>query len=386
MRKTYLYYHGGSANHGCEAIVRSTAKLLGGAIHLATTGIESDRAYGLEKVVSLLEDTYVPAKKPSPKWLASALHHKLTHTDYLHVKYARNAFFSQIKQGDICLSIGGDNYCYAGQDILSYYNRAIHKKGAKTVLWGCSVEPELLHQPQIARDLGQYDLIVARETISYAALKQVNPRTILSPDPAFFLDREELPLPEGFLPGNTVGINVSPLIMKSEQQSGITLESYRQLMEYILQQTDMHIALIPHVVEPGNDDREPLRQLYDHFAATGRIVMIEDHNACRLKGYIARCRFFVGARTHSTIAAYSSGVPTLVVGYSVKARGIAKDLFGTEENYVLPVQAIRQADTLTSAFRWLLENEHQVRDHLHRILPAYTETMNAAILAVRSLR
>ena len=23
-----LYYHGGSANHGCEAIVRSTAKIL----------------------------------------------------------------------------------------------------------------------------------------------------------------------------------------------------------------------------------------------------------------------------------------------------------------------------------------------------------------------
>ena len=49
---------------------------------------------------------------------------------------------------------------------------------------------------------------------------------------------------------------------------------------------------------------------------------------------------FIGARTHATIAAYSSCVPTLVVGYSIKARGIAKDLFGTDEGYVLPVQAL----------------------------------------------
>ena len=31
-----LYYHGGSANHGCEAIVRSTAKILNVPIRLFT--------------------------------------------------------------------------------------------------------------------------------------------------------------------------------------------------------------------------------------------------------------------------------------------------------------------------------------------------------------
>ncbi len=52
-------------------------------------------------------------------------------------------------------------------------------------------------------------------------------------------------------------------------------------------------------------------------------------------------------RTHATIAAYSTGVPTLVVGYSVKARGIARDLFGTEDGYVLPVQQLKESDELT---------------------------------------
>lgn len=380
-----LYYHKGSSNHGCEAIVRSTNKLLQSDLTLFTADITSDRKYGLENLVVLSEDSYFPVRKPSLKWFLSAVHHKMTHTDYLHIKYAHNTFFSQVNPGDVCLSIGGDNYCYTGQDILGYYNRILHQKGAKTVLWGCSVEPELLNKAEIAKDIGRYDLIVARETLSYDALKKVNSHTILAPDPAFFLDRAELPLPDGFLPGNTVGINVSPLIMKSESQKGITFESYRRLIAHILSDTNMNIALIPHVVEPGNDDREPLQALFNAFSDSGRIVIIGDHNAEELKGYIARCRFFVGARTHATIAAYSSGVPTLVVGYSVKAKGIARDLFGTESHYVLPVQAIEDPEMLVQAFDWVSAREEDIKSHLRCMLPTYKAGMESAVNAVRSL-
>ncbi len=36
------------------------------------------------------------------------------------------------------------------------------------------------------------------------------------------------------------------------------------------------------------------------------------------------------------------GIPTLVVGYSVKARGITRDLFGDEEQYSLSVQRLKK--------------------------------------------
>ena len=101
--------------------------------------------------------------------------------------------------------------------------------------------------------------------------------------------------------------------------------------------------------------------------------MITNGNAAQLKGYIARCRFFIGARTHATIAAYSTCVPTLVVGYSVKSRGIAIDLFGTEENYVLPVQNLKQENEFCNAFDWLTKNEKIIRTHLETIMPAYRE-------------
>lgn len=100
-------------------------------------------------------------------------------------------------------------------------------------------------------------------------------------------------------------------------------------------------------------------------------TVIEDGSCEELKGYIARCRMFIGARTHATIAAYSSLVPTLAVGYSVKAKGIAKDLFGSYENYVIPVQQLQEKEDLIGAFEWLKDYEEEIRQDLRRVMPEY---------------
>lgn len=60
-------------------------------------------------------------------------------------------------------------------------------------------------------------------------------------------------------------------------------------------------------------------------------------------------------------------MPTLVLGYSVKSRGIARDLFGNEENYVLPVQSLQEPDELTKHFRWLVGHEKEIKDHLEKL-------------------
>ena len=110
---------------------------------------------------------------------------------------------------------------------------------------------------------------------------------------------------------------------------------------------------------------EVLPEYYKEYEKTGRVVFFEDHNCMELKGIISKCRFFVGARTHSTIAAYSMGLPTLVVGYSVKARGIARDLFGSEEGYVLPVQKLTR-DKLISAFKNIMIKEKEIQKKLKK--------------------
>ena len=163
------------------------------------------------------------------------------------------------------------------------------------------------------------------------------------------------------------------MIQDNESCKGITMENYRDMIRFIIDHTNMHIALIPHVVWMQNDDRGSIHELYETFKETGRVVEIGDGTCEELKGYISRCRLFVGARTHATIAAYSSFVPTLVVGYSVKARGIARDLFGTEENYVIPVQSLNRPENLTNGFKWLLGQEDAIRAHLKAVMPEYLD-------------
>ena len=382
MKRVSFYYHGGSANHGCEAIVRASAKILNMPATLWSTMPDSDLAYGLNDLADIHEDK--KQDLTGMKLLRFKVHHKLTGSDYLYTRFAHESFFSAIQSGDTYLSIGGDNYCYAGKDILGHYNQIIHEKGGKTVFWGCSFEPSEM-DAATAKDIARYDLITARESISYETLKAVNPNTILVADPAFVLDCVELPLPEGWKEGNTIGINASPLIMQCAKDDNVAYEAYSRLIERILDTTDAAVALIPHVAIENNDDRIPLCSLYEKFASTGRVVLVEDHNCCELKGYISRCRMFIGARTHATIAAYSTCVPTLVLGYSVKSKGIARDIFGTEEHYVLPVQELRDPDELANGFDWLSANETTVRDHLIQTMPEYKARALLARDAVEEL-
>lgn len=368
-----LYGHTGSKNHGCEALARSTAAMFSNNIRLFSYSVAQDNMYGLNDLFPIETNIDAPACKPSVRYYLAGIELKTKGTRRLESLFRFQDLLSKVKKGDIYLSIGGDNYCYEGIETLIGQNYWLHKKGAKTVLWGCSVEPELIAQPEIAKDLARYDLITARETISYEALKKVNNNTILVSDPAFTLPRQDLQLPKGWKKGNMIGINVSPLIMRSAEDGNLVIETYATLMQYILEHTSYGIALIPHVIWEDNNDLEPLKLLYERFKNSNRVVLIGDHNCMELKGYIARCRFFVGARTHATIAAYSNYVPTLVLGYSVKSRGIARDLFGEEKNYVLPVQKIKKKEELMEAFRWLERHEDEIRLHLQKIMPDYIQ-------------
>ena len=116
-----------------------------------------------------------------------------------------------------------------------------------------------------------------------------------------------------------------------------------------------------------------------------RVVLLDDMGCTDIKGYIARCKFVITARTHASIAAYSTCVPTLVLGYSVKSKGIARDLFGTEEGYVVPVQNLMSDDELVQRFLWLADHERQIIDKLRTILPAYTGRISAGAELIKQL-
>ena len=379
-----LYGNGSAGNHGCEAIHRGTMALLGREHNyiIQSPLPEEDLRYALGELAQIRPA--VSAVKKDLRFLWAYLKLKTTgvYTDMDGQGY-RSGIRQAARDAKIALSVGGDNYCYPGTEIYGWLNREYHRNGMKTVLWGCSVEPDRV--PEIAEDLARYDLIVARESISFGALSRVNHNTVLAPDPAFFMEPKVCALDPRMEEGNVIGINISPMIVSNEGKAGMAYENYKNLIAHILEHTDSYIALIPHVVWQSNDDRTVLNRLYEEFGRDERLILVEDHSAPELKYIISKCRMFVGARTHATIAAYSSSVPTLVVGYSVKARGIARDLFGTEEGYVLPVQQLSEPNELTNAFARLFAREEADRAHLKQMLPGYLERSREAVRKLTAL-
>jgi len=96
----------------------------------------------------------------------------------------------------------------------------------------------------------------------------------------------------------------------------------------------------------------------NHHAS--KISLLENqYDSAQIKYIIGNCKYFIGARTHSTIAALSSSIPTLSLAYSIKARGINKDLFGHEE-YVLDISNTT-SKTLMAGFLKIVNEEIEIK-------------------------
>ena len=376
--KIFMFGQGDYLNRGCEAIIRSTIGILNRVgedldITIASKNYNTDKKYKVKKVNKII--SHVKLKKYSIDWFVYIILNKVFKKKVdSHMWTERNAI-KECLINDISLSIGGDNYCYGKPFGFFGFDKGVKKHDKPLVFWGCSIA-EKIDDYELIEDLSRFDLITARESITYNALIEagIDKNTKLYPDPAFTLEKEEVKLEINIENGHFIGINVSPLIQNMENESNITYKNYRSLIKYIINNTYMSVLLIPHVFCKTSYDLNPLTQLYSEFRLTGRVFLIDiEYNCMQLKHIISKCRFFIAARTHASIAAYSTCVPTLVVGYSVKARGIARDIFGIEEGYLLPVQQLKDENQLTKAFIDIMEKEDEIKTHLGNFMPSYIE-------------
>lgn len=374
-----MFAHGGSTNRGCEAIVRSSTtiikeKINDSRVYLASYRPETDTI--INNLDGIYDGSNSPIKKFSFDWAVSSLKVKLFRDESYAYGKIHQKVIKLIKNKDVCLSIGGDNYCYGEQPGWYEVNKRVKAQGKNLVLWGCSIGEEDMSSRKL-EDLMLFDLILARESLTYKMLLRKGLKNVrLCADPAFTMEKEELELPAGWQEENTVGLNFSPLVMNRNKQSK---SSVRELIEHILSTTSMTIALTPHVIDQGNNDHEILNEYYMEFESSGRVILLPDHlNAIQYKGYIARMRFFIGARTHATIAAYSNCVPTIVLGYSVKSKGIALDLFG-EEKLVLNLNEISNSKKLITAFNEMVNEEKELKNKLQETIPKIKEMSYKAV-------
>ena len=187
-----LYPHGGSGNHGCEAIVRTTSNILNKAVNedsilLASYNKKQDIYYGIDTI-----DEYIEFSQPSTYSISNIIgkfHNDIFKKFSIRNKIATKNIIKKINKLTLCISIGGDIYSYKG--VIPYNTLAINKiarqKARCLILWGCSIGRECLND-YIIDDLKSYDLIIVRESMTYDNLIQINPNTKLYPDPAFILE------------------------------------------------------------------------------------------------------------------------------------------------------------------------------------------------------
>lgn len=367
--KYFLFNHVGSFNHGCEAIVRGTVNIISNADENAEFVLSSGAPETDSGILEVEKRTFATRPLTSFEKLVSAFNVKVRHSEEYALSKMYSEITAQAKDCDICLSIGGDTYCYGDNHGVQVLTRDLKKSGKKVVLWGASIGEEDLDDEKL-KSLKDFDAIFARESLTYDLLKNknANENIFLNPDPAFCMERDDVEKIEGFTKENTLGLNVSPLVEGYNPEiTKVTVD----FIKYILENTTLKILLVPHVIEKGNDDYEYMLKFYEQFRNSGRVeILPPDLNAKQYKGYIANTRFFIGARTHATIAAYSSGVPTAVLGYSVKSRGLAKDLFG-EERFVLNSRNLTDAKPVIDIFNSLVESEQEVKSILMKKIPLY---------------
>ena len=129
-----------------------------------------------------------------------------------------------------------------------------------------------------------------------------------------------------------VGINVSGLLMHGgytrDNMFGLTMD-YGAMMRGIVSRFADHpdgceIHLVAHVISwtPGalEDDYQACVDLAAEFP--GVVVAPRFTTPSEAKSYIAGMDFFMGARMHACIAAFSTGVPVVPMAYSRKFAGL----------------------------------------------------------------
>lgn len=283
------------------------------------------------------------------------------------------------------LSIGGDTYCYAPQEHMTVINNRLADAGRPIVLWGCSVDPERL-EGGCLRDLKRYDLIVARESITEDAMRGAGLNVVRWCDPAFTMGLEELPLPQGWREGKTIGLNVSPLVLNCAKDKNAALDAFAALVRHILDTSDDAVALIPHVTWAHDNDLDALHAIKARFADEERVFILPGTlNALQYKGYVKRlARLGDGANpcVYRGIFDLRADAGHRLFG---QGAGLARDLFGNEDGHLIPAQELSGERELIAAYDAMLAREGDERAHLQARMPEYTaggERLIADILAL----
>ena len=398
------------SNRGCEAILRGTTAILRDQFgecrfisnYFPTPGSHDEKN---EIDPAVIHRPFPILKRYSLAWIEEQISRKVFRQPY-NSRQVSQVFHRSLREAEVVLMLGGDNFSldYPNGDTHFKICRMAVEANVPLVIWGASVGPftkDPAYEEWAAKELAKMDLICARETatVEYLDSIGVTKNVILTADPSFLLQPVASGLPveiEKALQEGCIGLNLSPLLSRyvkiNDSVSSLTawMAVAVEIVQNLLQDVPMPILLIPHVTSEdgytGRDDYLFLKSLAESLNEPQRVFLLgPDLNAAQLKWVISRVRAFAGARTHSTLAAISTCVPTICIGYSMKATGIARDVYN-HLDWLIPGQDLVEDRTiLKDRFITLLSQEAEIRDHLEHKKAEFVSLAKSAAEHVKDL-
>lgn len=151
-------------------------------------------------------------------------------------------------------------------------------------------------------------------------------------DVAFFMPYEKIEQESGY---THVGLNISSLLWHGgysrDNQFGLKCDYkklVKEIINYFLSLKKTKVHLIPHVVEGERgieNDYEVSYEIWREYNNANLVLAPFALGPIEIKSYIAGMDFFMGARMHATIGAFSSSVPVVPMAYSRKFNGLFVD-------------------------------------------------------------
>jgi colanic acid/amylovoran biosynthesis protein len=402
--------NGPYANRGCEAIVRGTTKILREYFRdpqfICLSHFQNEEQFWKQR----LEETdpaitHLSSRRINKKYViqniwkpdsVKAVYHYFFNRDAYHAG-AYVDMLPYLNNASAVLSVGGDNYHIDGRLPISFTNldELVLAHGRPLVIWGASIGPFSAmpdYERYMSGHLQKITGIFARESVTIDYLKNIGVAENVHPvaDPAFLMDPIK---PEGIEDDlsiekeEAIGLNLSPLMAK--YVTGGDLEAWTSeaasIIEGVVRKTGMHVCLIPHVTEPGaNDDHAFMQRALSLISENKNITLVPPkYNAAETKWIISRMMLFAGARTHSTIAALSSGVPTLSFAYSIKARGINRDIFGHLDYCIEPADL--GVEVVSNQISSMLDKNTEIQRYLIGQMPRIQKAALSAGMELKQI-
>lgn len=375
----YFPIHLDGGNRGCEGIAKGTAMIIGEKkenYFSLCRDVKLDCRLGLDKYVTLIAIKRLSLIQRVLNKLIHILRKLKLSFGLKDIKIDQNPyFFSSMTDDDVMISTGGDMMCYGDNTPSVSSNEYVTGKGYKSILWGCSMGPNNLSEVK-EKTLGKFSLIYARESLSYEFFKSLGLKNMIClPDPAFVLSPTEVELPKCFAQGEVIGLNLSNYTVGAFDLNTKFGDEVRKFINYIIDNSNMHILLIPHVFWKEQDDRIIAINVINEFKKySDRITLLDadKYNYQELRYIISNCYCFIGGRTHAVISAYATCTPAIALGYSIKSKGIAKDL-GLSEMLVVDCTKNITPGCLQNSFKYLVDNYDEIKTNLTAVIPEYVK-------------